>query len=335
MKIIAKILALIFGLAVALVLSVFVIQIPFGMLEEPEIPVVIEGSAEYYDAIGYITGYYTGPIILLVISVVLFAFFSSLAHRLSKKKKDTLHTSDINDPFVLYLRSFKDDRTTRKTTSLVSDLKTEEETLVDVLSDIAPVYAIGDPTDKKMPLGASRVYVDDSHWKSTVTELMKRAVVVVLRLGETDSFWWEVETALKTIPVDRLLFIIPQNKTFDNVAILYNILLEHNIDIKKLKISVAKKSRGSISSFLYFDKDGNAIAKEVKIPRLSRIILSYEKIMRNNLIGFMQKFGLGKHFKTSIVLGRIVLALFIVCALFYCVINISSKTSYLEQIMIR
>lgn len=90
----------------------------------------------------------------------------------------------------------------------------EEEVLVSVLSDIAPVYAIGDPKDKKMPLGTSRIYIDDEHWKSTVIDMMNRAVVVVLRLGKTDSFWWKVETAVKNISLDKVMFVVPESKIY-------------------------------------------------------------------------------------------------------------------------
>lgn len=139
---------------------------------------------------------------------------------------------------------------------------------------------------------ASRIYVDDEHWKSTVIDMMNRAVVVVLRLGKTDSFWWEVETAVKNISLDKVMFVVPESKTFSNVATLYKILLNHNIDIKNIDINIEKKNQGSISSFLYFDNNGQAVTHEVKTPQFTRLILSYENILRNALLGFRVKFGL-------------------------------------------
>lgn len=185
-----------------------------------------------------------------------------------------------------------------------------------MLSDIAPVYAIGDPKDKKMPLGASRIYVDDEHWKSTVIDMMNRAVVVVLRLGKTDSFWWEVETAVTNIPLDKVMFVVPESKTFSNVATLYKILLNHDIDIQNLNVNIEKKNQGSISSFLYFDKSGQVITNEVKTLRFTQIVLSYENILRNALSGFREKFGLKTNHKRTIKWARLLEILLITSIVF-------------------
>ena len=197
----------------------------FGLISPTEIPIALEGTLEYFNIKTQLIGQDIGSILLIIVCIILSSFFYYLYRRLNKKKKDTFDKDSISAPFVLYLRSFVDDKTTKKRISIFNDVRTEEEVLVSVLSDIAPVYAIGDPKDKKMPLGASRIYVDDKHWKSTVIDMMNRAVVVVLRLGKTDSFWWEVETAVKNISLDKVMFVVPESKTFSNVATLYKILL--------------------------------------------------------------------------------------------------------------
>lgn len=188
--------------------------------------------------------------------------------------------------------------------------------MVAVLTDIAPVYAIGNPEDKKMPLGASRIYVDDEHWKSTVMEMLQKASVVVLRLGKTDSFWWEVEMAVKSISVEKILFVVPESKTFGNVATLYKILLENGIDISRLDIHIEKKLRGSISSVLYFDKEENAQTAEIKIARFTRLLISYENVLRNTLAGFRTKFGLSTRRQLPIKIARMLQILFIIYILF-------------------
>lgn len=314
MKYLSAFLAVIFGL-IAFVYTIgdFIF---FSHITPTEIPIVLEGTQEYFDIKMQLIGQDIGPIVLSVVSIILFSFFYSLYRRLNKKKKDTFDKDAIKTPFVLYLRSFIDDNTTKKRISFFSDVRSEEEVLVSVLSDIAPVYAIGDPKDKKMPLGASRIYVDDEHWKSTVSDLMNRAVVVVLRLGKTDSFWWEVETVVKNISLEKVMFIVPESETFSNVAMLYKILLEHNIDIKKLNVHIEKKNQGSISSFLYFDKRGEAVTKEVKTPRFTHIFLSYENILRNTLTEFREKFGLKPSRKFTVRRARILEILFIILIIF-------------------
>ena len=314
MKYIAALLSFVFGF-LAFIIGMGCIELYLGILETMEIPIALEGTLEYSEMEAQLWGQNMGPAILAILCLILFSYFYSLYHRLSKKKKNTLK-NDIKSPFSLYLRSFVDDAKTRKNVSFLTDIRSEEEILVDVISDIAPVYAIGDPKDKKMPLGASRVYVDDAHWKSAVMEMAQKAVVVALRLGKTDSFWWEVAMVIKNIPIEKILFIVPESKTFSNVSTLYKILLEHNINIKDLDINIEKKRRGSISSFLFFDKDGNAKTVEVKVPHFTRLLISYENILRNTLKDFRSKFGLSIKKRRSIRLARILQLLLIIFILF-------------------
>ena len=315
MKYLSVVLASLFGL-IAFVYTIGYYEMLFGLITPTEIPIALEGTLEYFDIKAQLIGQDIGSIVLIVVGVILSSFFYSLYRRLNKREKDTFDKDSIKAPFVLYLRSFVDDKTTRKRISFVNDVRSEEEVLVSVLSDIAPVYAIGDPKDKMMPLGASRIYVDDEHWKSTVTDMMNRAVVVVLRLGKTDSFWWEVETAVKNISLEKVMFVVPESKTFSNVATLYKILLEHNVDIKQFDISIERKNQGSISSFLFFDSEGQAITTEVKTPRLTRLVLSYENILRNALSGFREKFGLKTKRKRTVRWARIIEILLIVYIIF-------------------
>lgn len=315
MKYLFAFLSLIFGI-ITVVCTIGYIEMLFGLITPTAIPIVIEGTREYYDLEAQLVGQDVFPIILIVICVFMCSWFYSLYRRRYLRKKDTFDKDKIKEPFVLYLRSFIDDKVTKKRISFINDIRSEEEVLVSVLSDIAPVYAIGDPKDKKMPLGASRVYVDDEHWKSTVIDMMNRAVVVVLRLGKTDSFWWEVETAVTNIPLDKVMFVVPESKTFSNVATLYKILLNHNIDIQNLNVNIEKKNQGSISSFLYFDKSGQVITNEVKTPRFTKIVLSYENILRNALSGFREKFGLKTNHKRTIKWARLLEILLIILIVF-------------------
>lgn len=304
MKYLSVVLAVIFGL-IAFDYTIGYFEMLFGLITPTEIPIALEGTLEYFDIKAQLIGQDIGSIVLIVVCVILSSFFYSLYRRLNKRKKDTFDKDSIKAPFVLYLRSFVDDMTTKRRISFLNDVRSEEEVLVSVLSEIAPVYAIGDPKDKKMPLGASRIYVDDEHWKSTVTDMMNRSVVVVLRLGKTDSFWWEVETAVKSISLEKVMFVVPESNTFCNVATLYKILLEHNIDIKHLDVSIERKSQGSISSFLYFNTGMQAVTTEVKTPRFTRLVLSYENILRNALSGFREKFGLKTKRKRTVRWTRI------------------------------
>ena len=332
MKYVSAFLAALFGL-LGLLFTMGYFEMVFGINNPTEIPIALEGTLAYFDAKAQLVGQDLFTLVFIIAFIVLFSLFYSLFRRYKKKKKNTYDKDSIKGPFVLYLRSFIDDKTTKKRVSRINDVRSEEEVLVDVMSDIAPVYAIGDPRDKKMPLGASRIYVDNEHWKSTVTEMMNRAAVVVLRLGKTDSFWWEVETAVKNLSLDKVMFVVPESKTFSNVAMLYKILLDHQIDIKHLDVNIERKHQGSISSFLYFDKDGQAETNEVKTPRFTRIILSYENILRNALSGFRAKFGLTTNQKRTVKLARLLEISLIVSLVFIGASKLSSDLMLLKHQM--
>lgn len=143
MKYIAGFLSLFFGL-VAFLFTLGCFMLSIGMTDSIEIPIVVEGTIEYSEIKWQLIGQDLGSIVIAILCIILFAYFYSLYHRLNKRKKDTLNKDDINGPFVLYLRSFKDDATTRKNTSFLTDTRSEEEVMVEVLTEIAPVYAIGD-----------------------------------------------------------------------------------------------------------------------------------------------------------------------------------------------
>lgn len=287
-----------------------------GMIDKMEIPIVLPNTVSYEKAKIELIVQDIGIIILIIFLFLLGFYLNSLYHRLSLKKKDTKKKEDVNSPFVLYLRSFVDDTTTKKGVSSFIDNRTEEEIVIDVFSDIAPVYAIGDPKDKKMPHGASRIYVSDEEWQSTVYELALKAELVLLRLGKTDSFWWEVEMVISNIPLNKIIFIVPYSDTFDNVAVLYKILIKHNIDIQNLGIHIDKKVRGSISSLVYFDCMNNSYTTTLEIRRFTGLFLSYDIILRKALSGLRARYGLSPCTKMSIAKARVLQTLIILYVLF-------------------
>jgi hypothetical protein len=152
-------------------------------------------------------------------------------------------------PYVLYLRAFDADVTASnipehgsqvpwwRATGLMAIRMisprllfapplTEEEQIVRAFRDRGPVIAVGTPDEKTPPLGASRVYLDTDDWKSHVTELVRDAGTVVIRISEvasaapddflgvgagseiTQGLKWEVATAPLMVPPDRLFLLV-------------------------------------------------------------------------------------------------------------------------------
>jgi TM2 domain len=120
-------------------------------------------------------------------------------------------------PPVVYLRSFADDGHT----TLASDARSRlmqllagfattspEQELTFVLRRVGPVLAIGKPGEPLPELGAARLYVAHDRWQQTVTELMQRAALVVLRIGNSAGIQWEIDQALALVPRERCVFVL-------------------------------------------------------------------------------------------------------------------------------
>lgn len=153
---------------------------------------------------------------------VLFAYVvraSVLLYRSSWKYEtpslDAALRSDHRPP-VVYLRSFAIDDEFLTGPLLFRRLMglwnfyatiTPEQELAWIMSRIGPVVAIGRPGEHLPSLGAAKVYVDDDHWKDTVTELMSRAALIVIRAGDTANLWWEIEQAVARAPSGRVLIV--------------------------------------------------------------------------------------------------------------------------------
>jgi len=120
--------------------------------------------------------------------------------------------SDQRSP-VLFLRSFDDDDLLDPTPRMIplGDMfpRRYEESLAKPLEKIGPMISIGRPGNKLSMLGGFRLFVSDQNWKEAVEHLRKHSAAVVLMVGRTEGLWWEIESSLKSVPHQRLLFFFP------------------------------------------------------------------------------------------------------------------------------
>jgi hypothetical protein len=72
-----------------------------------------------------------------------------------------------------------------------------------------PMVAIADPTDELGDLGALRVWVS-ADWRTKVTEFMRCAPLVVLRLGKGEGLLWELQQAFAVVEPTRLVHEVPK-----------------------------------------------------------------------------------------------------------------------------
>lgn len=114
---------------------------------------------------------------------------------------------------VLFLRSFDDDDLIDPTPRMVplGDFfeRRYEESLCSALEHVGPMVSIGRPGNKLAQLGGARLFVPDHAWQAAVEHLRKRAAAVVLVVGRTEGLWWEIQSSMREVPLERLLFFFP------------------------------------------------------------------------------------------------------------------------------
>jgi hypothetical protein len=168
-------------------------------------------------------------------------------------------------PHVLYLRSFKDD----ETTSRLLNLSSEEQELALTLFEIGPFIAFGEPGEESPDPGAARMYVDHEHWQQKMEGLMANAQLVVGRIANSKSFWWEMRTARKVLRPERLLLLLPQDEMeyakFREEAdgVFPRRLPEH-----KFKPRGSGESHISSEGLIYFESDWTPRLERLKPARL-------------------------------------------------------------------
>ncbi len=232
----------------------------------------------------------------------------------------------LEEPFILYLRSFVADVQTAKSVDiLLSHGKSEEEETVDVFSEIAPVVAIGNPQDRNLPLGAARLYFSDDVWKQKVLEMLSNAKLVVLRLGETSNFWWEVHNVLTYCPLEKVIFLIPAMKTSETIMRLHEICQEAGIELPE--ITAEKTSKGSVSSVLYYE-NGKMICQTLKMSKFTAFFISYREMLKKALQPVWATFGFSSQKYHFVRLARIIAILVLFSSLLF---SVSSIIAYFQK----
>lgn len=109
------------------------------------------------------------------------------------------------DYFILYLRSFKDDK---KKTNL-------EHKLMRAMYSFFCPFAVGRPKDiQSSSLSAIRLYVGDD-WKENVAEMMEKTPILLLRVSDTENFFWEFEQCVEKEHVEKSIFWISDKNSYN------------------------------------------------------------------------------------------------------------------------
>ena len=192
---------------------------------------------------------------------------------------DTAMTRDPRPP-VLYLRSFADDGEALigeqpwwlRFGAKVATPVTPEQEIADLLDAVGPVVAIGKPGEPLPELGAARLYVNDDQWQAKVQELMKKACLVVLRLGSSPGLLWEIEQVLAHLPRQRLVFAVLGGAVVAPALMqrLAPVLGQSFVDALPQDLPGSwigrfyRDPRRRVGGIVYFDRQGAAHAVPVK-----------------------------------------------------------------------
>ena len=138
---------------------------------------------------------------LLIIPGVWFFFY--LAMSFLARSAVSVMRNDPRQP-ILYLRSFRSDPL------FWASAASAEHELVRAVRSLGPVIAIGAPGTTVPPLGAARLRVSDDHWQDVVAELVRSAQLVLLRIGSSVGFFWELEHLVSTADPRKVLIFLPK-----------------------------------------------------------------------------------------------------------------------------
>jgi hypothetical protein len=198
-------------------------------------------------------GEWTWSIILIVIQTPLilscwffYSRFSNLRRKLRARDANQLMEHDKRAP-ILYLRSFADDTNT----GWAWMSPTEEEQLAVVLNEIGPFITIRQPLEELPEAGAARLDIGVDKWQNRIRDLVSKVQLVVLRVGETESLWWEIKLVLRKVAPERIVFLIPRNrKLYGKFRQKANQLLPYQLPEFK-----PKRVINNIAALLYFEPD--------------------------------------------------------------------------------
>lgn len=212
-----------------------------------------------------------GPALLLLTT---FKLAPVLANKYRERQRSVIRSAETamkEDPRppVLYLRSFKDDE---KIARAIGFYSIEQEMKL-ALFDIGPFIAMAEP-DKQDPRdpGAARMRLPQNAWQPKVSEEMSKAALVIMRIGDSDGFWWEMRQAAKEVSPERLVLLIPAEDEK-----LYEVFRGKVTEWLPRQLPEYKRNKGPFSvngGIVYFEPDWTPHLQKFKVAWVRQTFLS-------------------------------------------------------------
>lgn len=174
--------------------------------------------------------------------------------------------NDISSP-ILYCRPFIADG--RQLHFAGNNFKSEEEHIDYIFKGVGPFLAIGNAMETAPPLGALRTYVPNEEWQNHVIELVKRARLVIIKIGISDAVLWEFKVAVKLLKPEQIILLTgksrKQYETFCEAANKYTKMPLPEYIRVKWRLS------GSIGGLVYFKKDWTPVYQPIRYEPLRKV----------------------------------------------------------------
>lgn len=163
-----------------------------------------------------------GTGILMIVGGIAAVFIGARMSRFGRRHTTRLiKDSRVLEPrsYVLYLRPFDlDDELygikPAPSRNPVRRLQTplsrtfEEDIVLTLRFKVGPVVAVGRPGERLPLSGARRFYLPLDNWQPTVSDVIRKARLVVLATGTSEGTLWEFTEAVRLLPPERLLVMV-------------------------------------------------------------------------------------------------------------------------------
>ena len=183
----------------------------------------------------------------------------------------------LDEPVIVYLRSFEDDgkgsdyNISFSTAFAGLFLKyngSYEYIILKPFRKWFSVIAIGKPDEELPEVGALRLYVDDEVWQDRAAALIEKAKYVVLRPAKSDGLNWEINYLISNALLHKLI-LSTQIGTIDEKAVRAAKFKQFNKKFHELT-GIELPEYSSKTPYIRFDASQNAIGmKKEEVGRLA------------------------------------------------------------------
>lgn len=122
-----------------------------------------------------------------------------------KLSKQVLTSDNISEfvSYCLYLRPFS------------TDTEKHEKRLIKAISKYWATVAVGNPNSLLPNLKSVQVFLADDEWQECVNLLMSDALLIFLRVGDTDGAMWEISESHENTFWNKTVFLVYSESEFN------------------------------------------------------------------------------------------------------------------------